>query len=242
MAQAPSPRPDTAFTMAFQPIVDAVERRIFGSEALVRGPQGQGAAQVLASVGPGQRFAFHEACRVRAIEMAAALDMGVKLSLNVAPNDVAGKEECFRTAIATAMRHGFPVDQLLFEITEGERVPNLGDLAASFGAFGHLGITSAIDDFGAGYAGFELLAAFQPDLVKIDMNLVRSLDSDRVRRTLVRGVARTCGELGVRVIAEGVETRGEYAVLRDMGVSLFQGYLFARPAIGVLPPIAWDAL
>jgi EAL domain-containing protein (putative c-di-GMP-specific phosphodiesterase class I) len=230
-----------AFTMAFQPIVDADQRAVFAYEALVRGLEGEGAPEVLGRVGAQQRFAFHEACRMRAIELAARLGMRAKLSLNVMPNDVAGQEQCFRSAMAAASRCGFPVKQLMFELTEGERVRNLPGLAASFKTFKCCGFTSAIDDFGAAYAGFELLAAFQPDIVKVDMGLVRGVHADPVRLAIVRGVARSCGELGVRVVAEGIETRAELRALRAIGVQLFQGYLFSRPVIATLPPIAWDA-
>lgn len=232
---------DSGFTMAFQPIVDLARREVFAHEALVRGMAGEGASEVLARVDPQQRFAFHEACRVRAIEMAAALGMESKLSLNVMPNDVAGQEECFRTAMAAAKRFNFPINRLMFEITEGERVEDLPGLAAAFRTFKRYGFTSAIDDFGSAYAGFELLAAFQPDVVKIDMSLVRDIHIDPVRVTIVKGFVATCDELAIRVIAEGVEAWEEVRVLRSLGVDLFQGYLFARPTVAALPVVAWDA-
>ncbi|OUL99527.1 EAL domain-containing protein [Variovorax sp. JS1663] len=238
-AAAPAIGPD--FTIAFQPIVDPVRREVFAHEALVRGLAGEGATGVLSRVQPQHRFAFHEACRVRAIEMAAQLGMSSKLSLNVMPNDVAGQEECFRTAIDTAMRCNFPANHLMFEITEGERVINLPGLAASFHIFRRYGFTSAIDDFGAAYANFELLAAFQPDVVKIDMSLVRDIHVDPVRVAIVKGFVTTCDELDIKVIAEGVEAADEARVLLELGVDLFQGFLFARPTIGTLPTVNWDA-
>lgn len=231
----------SGFTMAFQPIVDLGRREIYAHEALVRGLSGEGAAEVLGRVDPVDRFAFHEACRVKAIEIAARLGMKSRLSLNVMPNDVAGQAECFRTAMAAAKRCKFPVRQLMFEITEGERVRDLHGLAATFNSFKRHGFTSAIDDFGAAYAGFELLAAFQPDVVKIDLSLIRGIHADPVRLTIVRGFVATCDELHIRVIAEGVEAAEEVRALREIGVELFQGYLFARPAIATLPAVAWDA-
>ncbi len=98
-----------------------------------------------------------------------------------------------------------------------------------------MGFRTAIDDFGAGYAGLNLLAAFQPDLVKLDMALVRGIDADRARRTIVDHVVRMCVELGIAVVGEGVETRDEAAALRDLGIDLQQGYLYARPQLGMLP-------
>ncbi|MGP1683912.1 MAG: EAL domain-containing protein, partial [Giesbergeria sp.] len=79
-------------------------------------------------------------------------------------------------------------------------------------------------------AGLSLLADFQPDLIKLDMGLVRSLDRDPSRRTIVRSMVRMCEEMKIQVIAEGVETVAERDALRDAGIHLMQGYLFARPA------------
>ncbi len=236
----PQPHPfDPGFTMAFQPIVDIANREIYAHEALVRGLHGEGAPEVLGRVGPEDRYAFHEACRIKAIEMAAALGMQTRLSLNVQPNDISGQTECFRTAMRVASACGFPVHRLMFEITEGERVADLPGLAAAFRTFKRYGFTSAIDDFGAGYAGFELLSAFQPDVVKIDMSLVRDIDAKPVQLTIVKGFVATCDELDIRVIAEGVETLEELTALRGLGVVLFQGYLFAKPATGRLPVVNW---
>ncbi|CAN7713624.1 MULTISPECIES: EAL domain-containing protein [unclassified Variovorax] len=229
------------FTIAFQPIVDLEQRDIFAHDALVRGIHGEGAFEVLGKVQARHRFAFHEACRVRSIEMASMLGMRSRLSLNVVPNDIARPAECFHTAIRTAERVGFPVDRLMFEITEGEPFKDLRELAATFETFERFGFISAIDDFGAAYAGFELLAAFQPDIVKIDMSFIRDIHLSAVRFTIVKGFVATCDELQIKVIAEGVETRQEVDSLRSLGVKLFQGYLFARPGIAMLPNVAWDA-
>lgn len=227
--------------MAFQPIVDVERREIFAHEALVRGMSGEGAIEVLSRVSPQHRFAFHEACRIKAIETASALGMQSKLSLNVWPNDLTGRTECFHTVMDTARRCNFPLHRLMFEIAECEHVADLPGLAAAFRAHKAFGFTSAIDDFGAAYAGFELLAGFQPDVVKVDMGLVRNIHADPVRLSIVKGFVGTCSELGIRVVAEGVESSEEVHALQALGVGLFQGFLFARPAVAMLPAVAWDA-
>lgn len=229
-------------TMAFQPIVDVVRRETFAHEALVRGLNGEGAREVLDRVAPEDRYAFHEACRIKAIEMAAALGMDTRLSLNVTPDDLAGQAECFRTAMRVASACGFPARQLLFEITEGERVADLPGLAAALRTFKRYGFTSAVDDAGAGFEGFEQLAAFQPDVVKIDRSVVRDIHRQPAQLEMVKGFVGTCNELAIRVIAEGVEMLEELTALRALGVTLFQGFLFARPATGSLPVVQWDAL
>jgi EAL domain-containing protein (putative c-di-GMP-specific phosphodiesterase class I) len=227
--------------MAFQPIVDVTQREIFAYEALVRGANGEGAAEVISRVEPQQRPFFDQACRAKAIEQASVFGMQSRLSLNVSPTDVCN-EECLRSTIAAAEGCNFPMHQLMLEITEAERVDDLSRLASAFGVYRQYGITSAIDDFGAGFAGLELLAGFQPDVVKIDMHLVRNIHADRVRRTIVKGLVATCGELDIKVVAEGVEAPEEFYVLRELGVALFQGYYFARPVVGALAVVSWEGV
>lgn len=224
------------FTMAFQPIVDLETRRIFAHEALVRGVDGAGAAAVLGAVTPDNRYGFDQACRVKAIELAAKLAMpasGARLSINFLPNAVYEPSACIRLTMATAKRTGFPAERLIFEFTEDERV-DAHHLIGIIATYKAMGFMTAIDDFGAGYAGLTLLAQFQPDLVKLDMALIRGLDADRVKRTVVGGITRICQELGVAVLAEGIETEGESVAARDLGIRLQQGYLFARPAFEAL--------
>jgi EAL domain-containing protein (putative c-di-GMP-specific phosphodiesterase class I) len=104
-------------------------------------------------------------------------------------------------------------------------------------AYRAMGFRTAIDDFGAGFSNLNLLARFQPDLIKLDMDLIRGVDRDRVRRAIISGILKVCGEIGVQVIAEGVETPDEHQALVDLGIGLLQGYLYARPAFEALPPI-----
>ncbi|OTP80119.1 EAL protein [Caballeronia sordidicola] len=109
----------------------------------------------------------------------------------------------------------------------------------TFGAYKSFGFQTAIDDFGAGYSGLTVLADFQPDLIKLDMALVRGVDTDSVRQRIVGGVPRICSDLGIRVIAEGIETVGERDFLSTNGVTWMQGYLYAKPALKEIPPISY---
>ena len=103
---------------------------------------------------------------------------------------------------------------------------------------GRHGFVTALDDFGAGYAGLNLLADLQTDLIKIDMCLIRDSDSHAARQAILRGVLGIARDLQVDVIAEGVETTAEFEALRAMGITLFQGYLFAKPLFEALPIVA----
>ena len=223
-------RLDFGFEYAYQPIVDVQRRTIYAHEALVRGPSGESAASVLAQVNDNNRYRFDQACRVKAIKGASALGMTENLSINFLPNAIYKPELCIRTTLAAANAHGFPLERIIFEVTEGERVEDGPWFAEILREYQRCGFKTAIDDFGAGYAGLSLLADFQPDLIKLDMGLVRSLDTDKARRSIVGHLVRMCAEMHIQVIAEGVETTGERDALRDAGISLMQGYLFARPA------------
>jgi EAL domain-containing protein (putative c-di-GMP-specific phosphodiesterase class I) len=232
---------ETPFTMAFQPIVDMRTRTVFAYEALVRGTEGQGAPTILETVNTHNRYAFDQGCRVKAIDLAAGLglaEQGALLSINFLPNAVYDPAACIRLTLVTARRNGFPLDRLLFEFTESERVEHdhLGRIIAAYKA---LGFRTAIDDFGAGYSGLTLLAKFQPDIVKLDMELVRDIDTDRVKRLLVSGMVGVCREIGVEVLAEGIETQDEHQALLDLGVWLQQGFLLAKPGFECLPQVAW---
>ena len=101
-----------------------------------------------------------------------------------------------------------------------------------------MGFGTALDDFGAGYAGLNLLAQFRPDYIKIDMALIRDIGTSRPKQLIVDSIIRLASSLGVTVIAEGIETEQELAVLREFGVDLIQGFLLAQPQFQSLPKVA----
>lgn len=218
------------FSMAFQPIAHAATGEIFAYEALVRGARGEPAATVLGAVNETNRYAFDQQCRVRAIELAAqrAPD-AARLSINFMPNAVYEPRACIRLTLETARRVAFPVNRIIFEFTENEKI-DTAHLLNIVRTYKEIGFATAIDDFGAGHSGLNLLARFQPDIVKLDMELVRDIDTDRSKRIVVRHTLAMLADLGITALCEGVETAGELAALRDLGVDLIQGYVLARPA------------
>ncbi len=221
---------DFDFTMAFQPIVNARTGTIFAQEALVRGLNKEPAGEVFRHVNDDNLYRFDQACRIKAIRLAAKLGMTSKLSINFMPNAVYKPELCIRTTMQTASECHFPIEQIIFETTEGERVKDHAHLAGIFEHYKSRGFSTAIDDFGAGYSGLNLLAEFQPNIVKLDMALIRDIHQHKSRKAIVRGVVQVCSELDIDIIAEGIENREELLVLRELGIELFQGFYFARPA------------
>ena len=229
------------FTFAFQPIVDLSTRTVFAYEALVRGPNGEGALDVLSKVTERNRYRFDQGCRINSIFLAQRLGMKARISINFLPNAVYQPELCIRTTIAAAEAANFPLNQIIFEVTESEHILEPEKLLSIFRYYRDRGFATAIDDFGAGYAGLGLLTEFQPQIIKIDIKLVRDIDHNPVKQAIVLGILMTMNRLGVQIIAEGVETAAEARWFHTNGVDLMQGYYFARPAFEALPEVSgWD--
>jgi EAL domain-containing protein (putative c-di-GMP-specific phosphodiesterase class I) len=187
---------------------------------------------VLGKVTDENRYRFDQAARVMAIETAGALFDGqdLRLSINFMPNAVYEPSACIQKSLAAAKRTQFPRENLIFEFTENEPISDAAHVQNIVETYREYGFLTAIDDFDAGYAGFGLLARLQPDLVKIDMELVRDIHLSRPKQAIVAGVAHIAHALDIGVLAEGVETEDELAMLRSAGLSLFQGYyLPSRP-------------
>ncbi len=222
---------DVPFSMAFQPIFDLGSGAVFAREALVRGINGEGAYTILSQVDDTNRYAFDQQCRVKAIEMAAAtrsIDDGAGLSINFMPHAVYEPRACIRLTLDAARRTGFPLNQIIFEFTEAERL-DADHVLHVLKTYREIGFKTAIDDFGAGYAGLSLLSQFQPDIVKIDMDLIRGIDVNRVKQTILKNTLAMLEDLGIAPICEGIETLAELATVQDLGVRLVQGFVLARP-------------
>ncbi len=234
---------DFNFSMAFQPIIDAKAGRVWGYEALVRGEAGEGAYSILSRVSNEQKYRFDQACRVKAIDLAARLfpEPELHLSINFLPNAVYEPAACLRATLAAARKSQFPLQSIMFEFTESEEMTDVAHLRRIIAEYRRMGFITALDDFGAGYAGLGLLADFQPDLIKIDMKLVRDVDTSRSRHVILSAILYVARELGITVLAEGVETEAEFGALKAAGVTLFQGYYFAKPAFEALPTVGISA-
>lgn len=233
--QASTEVAERGFSFAFQPIVHAPSGAVVAYEALVRGAANEPAAYVLQRVGPRRQHCFDERSRSVAIELAAGLGLDCALHLNLLPRGLGAR--CTRPGpmLAAAARAGITPERLVLEIVESEAIRDHASFLRAVDAFRAAGLRVAIDDFGAGYAGLTLLAELQPDIIKLDMALVRGIDRRGPRQAIVRGIVRTCLDLGIDLVAEGVETPGELAWCRDEGLELFQGNLIAEPVFEKLP-------
>jgi blue light- and temperature-responsive anti-repressor len=233
----PQDASDPKFTFAFQPIVDTNTREVLSYEALIRGPANEPAYQILQQVSAHRLFAFDQRVRVEAIDLAMRLQLDRHLNLNFLPGSVDSSPQSILTTLEAAGRANLPVERLVLEVVEGEIIHDHSRFTGLINKYRALGLKVAIDDFGAGYSGLNLLADFQPDQVKLDMKLIRGIERNGPRQSIVRAIDGICLELGIDVIAEGVETEEEYAWLTSQGIHLFQGYLFAKPAFESFPSV-----
>ncbi|MBN1667509.1 MAG: diguanylate phosphodiesterase [Anaerolineales bacterium] len=229
-ASAPAPSDEQPYSFAFQPILSARSKCVFAYEALLRGRNNEPARQVLqsvlnASTGPGD-----SQLPLAALQLAAFLGLSTNISLNIIPSSAVTSPTTIPQILAAAQRFQIRPEQIILEIVESEMIADFDNFTAAIRKFRSSGLLFAIDDFGAGYAGLNLLAEFQPHLIKLDRHLVQDVDRNGPRQAILRGILRTCFELGIEVIAEGVETQAEYRWLQAEGIDLFQGYLLARPA------------
>jgi EAL domain-containing protein (putative c-di-GMP-specific phosphodiesterase class I) len=206
---------------------------------LARGPLGEPAHFVFEQVHPENRLAFDEASRVGALRLAAELGLPSALNLNAQPRSLLAGADALTATLTTADQCGVAPRRIVIEVTEDQIIEDLGAFAESVSEFRRFGVQFAIDDFGAGFAGLTLLAEFVPDYLKLDMALVRGIESNGPRQAIARGIVQTCRDLGVDVIAEGIETVAEYNWFLDAGVKLFQGYFFGRPSFEQLAPPVW---
>ncbi|MFO8047264.1 MAG: EAL domain-containing protein [Halomonas sp.] len=222
------------FTMAFQPIIDLETARTTTFEALVRGPNGESAWSILSQVTGELLYRFDQACRVRAIEMASALQMQERLSINFLPNAVYEPAACIQATLEVSQRVGWPADKIVFEFTETERVTDQAHLKHIIDSYRNMGYTTALDDFGNGFANLDLLTVLEPDKLKIDRQLVMGCDQDRRRQALLKALHSLASEMKLELIAEGVETREEALWLARAGIMRQQGFFYARPALASL--------
>lgn len=224
--------------MAFQPIIDWQEKKISAYEALVRGPNGEGAGWVFQHINEQNKYYFDQACRVKAIETAAKLGCSTFLNINFLPNAVYNPETCIKATIEAADLYGFDLTKLIFEVTEGEQIPDKAHLNRIFKSYAARGFQTAIDDYGSGYATLDWLIELKPHILKLDMQLIRNIHTNPAKQFIVEQTLAQCLLQGTKVLAEGVESLAEVEYLTGIGIRYLQGYYFAQPQLEYLAGIA----
>jgi EAL domain-containing protein (putative c-di-GMP-specific phosphodiesterase class I) len=219
--------------IAFQPIVDEPARKVLGYEALLRSKD-ESLPHPGAILDAAERVdRIHDVgARVRELAVRAfeGAEAGALLFLNLHPADLVDPRLHDPGAPLSRI-----AERVVLELTERSSIHDVEDLAEHVASLRALGFRMAVDDLGAGYAGLSTFAAFEPEIAKLDMSLVRGVDKSPVRQRVVASMLALCRDLGSHVVAEGVETADERAALAAIGCEWMQGYLFGRPAAGFAP-------
>ncbi|MFI5306702.1 MAG: EAL domain-containing protein, partial [Polyangiales bacterium] len=222
--------------MAYQPIISAAKQRVVAYEALVR-------TREPTIPHPGALFSIAErlgrvadvgrAIRAHVAETLAQRPVDADIFINLHPSDLLDEELFAADAPLTAF-----APRVVLEITERAALDRGADIPARIRRLRELGFRIALDDLGAGYAGLSYFALLTPDVVKLDISLVRNIHEETIKQKLVGSFTGLCKELGMTVVAEGIETRAERETIVALGAELLQGYLFAKPG----PPFPEAAL
>ncbi len=230
-------RPLPACTFAFQPIVNMQSRQVVAYEALVRGPGGESAATIIDEIAAADLPHFDEFCRSSAMRLASRLGVACDLNLNLVPQGFHADRDCLASTLDAAIEFNFFPERLVVEVTEGEVLGDQDRFTDLMEVYRGLGMRLAIDDFGSVYAGLNLLAELQPDQIKLDKRLARSIPLRKSQQAIVRGIVQVCRDLGIELVAEGIESAEEFRWFCAEGVTLFQGYFFGRPGFELLPQV-----
>jgi diguanylate cyclase (GGDEF)-like protein/PAS domain S-box-containing protein len=221
--------------LEYQPVVDFSTAQVIGVEALVRWSRGGqrvppaeflGVAEDSGLVVPLGEQVLREACSQAAAWRSAGLDIGVSVNFSLRQVTATGFARSVLTALDEA---GLPPGALTLEVAERVLIEGAGPMAEGLAELRRHGVRLAIDDFGTGYASLAYLKQLSVDVIKIDPSFVAGLGDDATLAMLTRTIIQVGHDLGIEVVAEGIERPEHLDLLREMGCGLGQGYLIARP-------------
>jgi EAL domain-containing protein (putative c-di-GMP-specific phosphodiesterase class I) len=224
--------------MAYQPIVNAGNGALFGFEALLRSgePSLPSPIAVLDAAERLNRLTeLGRRIRSRASDPMKDAAPDALLFVNLHARDLEDEN-----LVSPAQPLSKIASRVVLEITERASLDDVKDAKERIARLRELGFRIAVDDLGAGYAGLTSFAQLEPEFVKLDMSLVRDVDKNAVKQKLVRSMCALCKDMGITVVAEGIETRPERDMCLKLGCDLLQGYLIAKPG-RPFPGISWEA-
>lgn len=231
---------DKRITSHYQPIVNARDtRQVYAYEALVRGLETDGSL-----VFPGKMLTLARdadllyqmdlAARLSAVREAARLNLRVPIFINFTPNAIYDPAYCLRSTVAAINEANLTPDHVVFEIIESDHAPNSNHLKNLIAYYRKAGFRVALDDLGAGYSSLNLIHQLRPDIMKLDMDLIRGIHQDPYKASITEKLLELAQKLNILTVAEGIETPEELRWVRQHGVDFVQGYLIAKPAS---PPV-----
>lgn len=218
----------------FQPIVYAKSGEIYGYEALSRGVLKDGSIMnpwKLFSSAKEMDLMFNldRVCREASIRAAAKQNITKKLFINFIPTAIYEPSLCLRSTARILEEENFDPAQVVFEVVETEKVEDFNHLNRILDYYKEKGFHTALDDLGSGYADKSALLKLKPDYMKIDMEIIRNIHLDPKKQKQLDDLIEAGKEIGLIILAEGIETLEEYSYIKGKDVDLVQGYLFGKP-------------
>ncbi|MBI5524096.1 MAG: EAL domain-containing protein [Desulfarculus sp.] len=218
----------------YQPILDLRRGEILGWEALARGPEDSyfSSPQMLFDFAEevGNIFTLERVCREQALAGLGGVGQGQKLFLNIHPQTLGDPNFRPGQTLSLLERYGLSPHNVVFEITERHPIKDFTLFHRTLEHYRSQGYLVAIDDVGTGYSGLSSLAKVRPDFIKVDMSLIRGIDTNPVQRALLETMVTFANKIGCAIVAEGIETQTELTSIVAMGVHYGQGFHLAKPS------------
>jgi EAL domain-containing protein (putative c-di-GMP-specific phosphodiesterase class I) len=225
---------EQSVTTVFEPIVRLATNEVLGHEALTRGPAGSGLESPFSLFATAalidREYELDSLCRRRALANARGIDAEQLLFLNILPTCIQDPDFQAANVRETLAGLGLGPRSLVLEISERQAISNFPIFREAIDHFSGLGFRIALDDTGAGFSSLEAALELQPDFLKIDMSLVRSIEDSPEKQEVLRGFQSLAARMGSQVIAEGIETEAEHAAIRALGIEFGQGFYLGRGA------------
>ena len=223
-----------SLTSYFQPIVDMKTNSIYGYETLIRGVKADGKLMYPNELFEKSKkndlnFKLDRLCRESSLKTAATKKVTQKVFINFIPTAIYDPEFCLASTEKWAKQLEFDPSQIVFEVVETELVQDQKHLRRILEFYRNKGYKIALDDVGEGYSSLNMLIELRPDIIKIDRNIIESIDKNELKQSVYKALYNLAKEHNIIVLAEGVETLYELQMLQSIGVDLVQGYYFAKP-------------
>lgn len=223
-----------SLTSYFQPIIKADDRSIYGYEALIRGVKENGELMFpdvlfAKSERNDLNFRLDRMCRESALKTAAVKKIKQKVFINFLPTAIYDPAFCLSSTVKWAKQLEFDLSNIVFEVVETESVKDKSHLLNILEYYKKEGFAIALDDVGEGYSSLNMLVNIHPDIIKVDRNIIQDIDTKPIKQSTYRALYNLAKENGISVLAEGVETAGELAMIESIGVDYIQGYYFGKP-------------
>lgn len=228
------------YSFGFQAIVEPMKKKIYSFESLIRGNDGSSPAKLFSSLKYDDIHVFDLKSKSTALRLAfPILKEDETVSINLLPDSLTTVKNSVNTLLYYIEENNLEPQQIIIEILENELITNIDIFHHIIKDIRAAGIGLAIDDFGSGYSRLGVLARIQPDKLKLDRGLIVDIHLSGPKQAMVASLIKYCSDMGISLIAEGVEKIDEWRWLQSAGIHYFQGFLFSHPCINGVGEIFW---